>query len=184
MLAYSHFYIKRRFLGVPPSHCHDDDTGLSRRPCIALKSPSKWHIDARRHAMYTSVRTSGTPLHSTALSFQAIRTTVSHCVYRMGTCETLEIEHTRRAIMSKASSILTDLRKSKGISRTELSLYLVQTTADETKWSPELLRHLEDGRTPLKLSPHLEELKAACQEGTPIFTADEIDSLAQAVNED
>jgi hypothetical protein len=85
--------------------------------------------------------------------------------------------------MSKASNILTDLRKSKGISRTELSLYLVQSTPDETKWSPELLRHLEDGRTPLKLSPHLEELKAVRQHEEPIFTDEEIDSLAQAVNE-
>lgn len=85
--------------------------------------------------------------------------------------------------MSKASSVLTDLRKSKGISRTELSLYLVQSTPDQTKWSPELLRHLEDGRTPLKITPHVDELKAVRQDDTPIFSTDEIDALTRAVEE-
>ena len=86
--------------------------------------------------------------------------------------------------MSNASSTLMSLRQSKCISRTELALYLVQTTADETKWSPEMLRNLEDGRTPLKLHPHVEELKAVMQQDTPIFTPEEIDSILQAMKMD
>jgi hypothetical protein len=86
--------------------------------------------------------------------------------------------------MSNASSALMSLRQSKCISRTELALYLVQTTDDETKWSPEMLRNLEDGRLPLRLHPHIDELKAVKQQDTPVFTPEEIDLIVQAIKMD
>jgi hypothetical protein len=86
--------------------------------------------------------------------------------------------------MSRASNVLTDLRESKCLSRTELCLYLVQTTPDETKWSPEMLRRLEEGRMPLRLAPHIAELRVARQLDAPVFAAAEIDSLVQAIQAD